>query len=208
MTAPITVSRVRAIALTRDDQLLLIHRIRPGRPDYWVLPGGGIEPTDMTLTTALARELREETGGHATIYRLIHLINDAPSGQAVFLARVDNPNPHTRTGPELTTAGTDAGEYHLEAHPLTPTGLTNLDIRPHGIADLLAEHLRAGRNLFDLPTCAAPTISPAHRKHHPLNTWHRAMWRPGRVRQRYGSSCGRYCALATASSWSGRPTRT
>ncbi|KTG27235.1 NUDIX domain-containing protein [Haloferax profundi] len=45
----------------RDGAVLLVHQ--DGR---WVLPGGGVEPGE-TKTTALVREMREETGLDATV---------------------------------------------------------------------------------------------------------------------------------------------
>ncbi len=52
-----TRQRVSAVII-ENGQLLLIHRVKPGR-DYYVLPGGGIEPGE-TKEEALQREVREE----------------------------------------------------------------------------------------------------------------------------------------------------
>lgn len=48
----------RAIVV-KDDSILLIHRLKSGR-EYYVLPGGGIEP-DESSEEAVLREVREET---------------------------------------------------------------------------------------------------------------------------------------------------
>lgn len=50
---------VRAIIL-RDDRLLLVNAWK-GRTHLWCAPGGGVE-LHQSLTEALAREVREETG--------------------------------------------------------------------------------------------------------------------------------------------------
>ena len=54
---------VGVAALIRDDtgRILLVHRTY-SRDEPWALPGGWLERRDETLPSALARELREETG--------------------------------------------------------------------------------------------------------------------------------------------------
>jgi 8-oxo-dGTP diphosphatase len=50
----------RAIVITNDRKVILIHRIRNDR-EYWVTPGGGLEG-DETYVEAVKRELKEEVG--------------------------------------------------------------------------------------------------------------------------------------------------
>mgnify|MGYP000896128921 CR=1 FL=1 len=50
--------RVRAV-IVKDDQILLIHRIKKGN-EYFVVPGGGIEEGETEEET-LVREVKEET---------------------------------------------------------------------------------------------------------------------------------------------------
>jgi ADP-ribose pyrophosphatase YjhB (NUDIX family) len=47
-------TRVRALLITQDGDLLTIRRTRPGQEPYWVLPGGGVEDGE-DLEAALAR---------------------------------------------------------------------------------------------------------------------------------------------------------
>jgi 8-oxo-dGTP diphosphatase len=54
--------RIRVSAVLRwQDRILLCKHEKPGRGDYWLLPGGGVNSGE-SLTAALHRELREEVG--------------------------------------------------------------------------------------------------------------------------------------------------
>ena len=54
--------RIRVSALLRwQDRLLLCRHEKPGRGEYWLLPGGGVNAGE-SLTDALCRELSEEVG--------------------------------------------------------------------------------------------------------------------------------------------------
>lgn len=55
---------VRLVVLDSSSRVLLFHTRDPTYPElgtWWELPGGGIEPSESYLDTAI-RELREETG--------------------------------------------------------------------------------------------------------------------------------------------------
>jgi ADP-ribose pyrophosphatase YjhB (NUDIX family) len=54
--------RIRVSAILRwEDRVLLIRHEKPGRGEYWLLPGGGVNSGE-SLTDALHRELSEECG--------------------------------------------------------------------------------------------------------------------------------------------------
>jgi ADP-ribose pyrophosphatase YjhB (NUDIX family) len=54
--------RIRVSAVLRwQDRILLCRHEKPGRGDYWLLPGGGVNSGE-SLTDALHRELLEEVG--------------------------------------------------------------------------------------------------------------------------------------------------
>ncbi|MFF9979547.1 NUDIX domain-containing protein [Streptomyces erythrochromogenes] len=57
------IERVRAVLVTADYTMLVIRRTKPEIPEYWVLPGGGVEPSDESREAALHREIHEEIGG-------------------------------------------------------------------------------------------------------------------------------------------------
>jgi len=69
-----------AIPIARQAGQVLIITSRK-RPEYWVLPKGGWEPTDKTLEAAAAREAYEEAGVRGVITRYIQTI---PTQTATF----------------------------------------------------------------------------------------------------------------------------
>ncbi|MEE4425633.1 NUDIX hydrolase, partial [Streptomyces bugieae] len=111
------IERVRAVLVTRDHTMLVIRRTRPGVPEYWVLPGGGVEPTDESREAALHREIHEEIAGKADIIRLLHTMESDDERQLFYLARIATWSFDDRTGPEFSAEG--RGEYALEEIPLT-----------------------------------------------------------------------------------------
>ncbi|GHA63425.1 NUDIX domain-containing protein [Streptomyces termitum] len=134
--------RVRAVLITPDDTMLVIRRTRPGIPEYWVLPGGGVEPDDASREAALHREIHEEIAGKADIVRLLHTMETGDERQLFYLAHITTWSFAARTGPEFSTEG--RGEYALEEIPLTPTGLASITLKPEEITHALQETLRTG----------------------------------------------------------------
>jgi len=61
---------VRAQVVLVDGDCVLLARHRRPERDYWVLPGGSIEPGE-TADGAAVREIREETGLDVEIARLL-----------------------------------------------------------------------------------------------------------------------------------------
>jgi 8-oxo-dGTP pyrophosphatase MutT (NUDIX family) len=80
--------RVRGVLITAASQLLTIRRERPGTPVYWVLPGGGVEPTDNSYEDALRREVREELAAEIRIHSMLHSIPADGENQLIYLADV------------------------------------------------------------------------------------------------------------------------
>jgi 8-oxo-dGTP pyrophosphatase MutT (NUDIX family) len=141
--------RVRAILITPRRELLTIRRIKPDRPPYWVLPGGGVEPGDASLEEALHREIHEELAGRADICSLVRILDEGRDRQYIYLARISEYDFAARTGPEFGEAG--RGRYFLDVIPLTATGLAGVTLIPAAIAGLLDQSVNSGLDLFELP---------------------------------------------------------
>ncbi|MFE7598058.1 NUDIX domain-containing protein [Streptomyces sp. NPDC057494] len=136
------IERVRAVLVTADDTMLVIRRTRPGIPEYWVLPGGGVEPDDESREAALHREIHEEIAGKADIIRLLHAMESDDERQLFYLARIATWSFEDRTGPEFSAEG--RGEYALEEIPLTMEGLDGIDLKPEEIAHVLRGAVSTG----------------------------------------------------------------
>ncbi|QDY77077.1 NUDIX hydrolase [Streptomyces qinzhouensis] len=134
--------RVRAVLVTPNDTMLLIKRIRPGIPAYWVIVGGKVEPTDASPEDALRREVREEIAGEAEIVSLLHTIETDDEHQDFYLARIEKWNFADRTGPEFSQEG--RGEYLLEEIPLTTAAIDAVNLLPQQFAAVLREAVAHG----------------------------------------------------------------
>lgn len=141
--------RVRAVLITPKNTMLAIKRVRPGIPEYWVLPGGGVEADDESLEAALHREVWEEIAGRAEITGLLHTLDSDDEQQFFYLARIDTWDFGARSGPEFSRD--DRGEYLLEEVPLTAEGLDAIDLKPEEIADDIRKALDDGRLAGALP---------------------------------------------------------
>jgi ADP-ribose pyrophosphatase YjhB (NUDIX family) len=142
-------TRVRALLITPDGDLLTIRRVRPGQDPYSVLPGGRVEDGE-NLEAALARELREEIAATADTHKLVYVL-DNRDREYFYLARVRSwsASPADRSGPEF--ADPARGEYQLQIAPLTAEAMKRIDLKPEAIAQFLLTHLRQGSDLFALP---------------------------------------------------------
>ncbi|MGM9438813.1 NUDIX hydrolase [Streptomyces murinus] len=136
------IERVRAVLVTPNDTMLVIRRTKPDIPEYWVLPGGGVEPSDESREAALHREIHEEIAGKADIIRILHMMESDDERQLFYLARIATWSFDDRTGPEFSAEG--RGEYALEEIPLTVAGLDGIDLKPEEIAHVLREAISAG----------------------------------------------------------------
>ncbi|GGV94071.1 hypothetical protein GCM10015535_58550 [Streptomyces gelaticus] len=134
--------RVRAILTTPSHTLLLIKRIRPGVPVYWVTPGGKVETSDVTHEDALRREIKEEIAGEVEHLRLLHVLEDDEDRQHFYLVPISTWSFEDRTGPEFSQEG--RGEYLLEEVPLTHEALDAVDLKPEEILPILHQALDKG----------------------------------------------------------------
>jgi 8-oxo-dGTP pyrophosphatase MutT (NUDIX family) len=60
------------VLVEHDDRLLMVHHVRPGRYDFWVAPGGGVQG-DESCEDAARHEVWEETGLHNAVGRLLYV---------------------------------------------------------------------------------------------------------------------------------------
>ncbi|MFF3606870.1 NUDIX domain-containing protein [Streptomyces sp. NPDC002463] len=134
--------RVRAILTTPSRTLLLIKRVKPDVPVYWVVPGGKVETSDATLEDALRREIREEIAGEVEHLRLLHVLEDGEDRQHFYLAPISTWSFEDRTGPEFSQEG--RGEYLLEEIPLTPEALREINLKPDAITEVIINALHSG----------------------------------------------------------------
>ena len=86
------------VVLIRDEQLLLV---RQNNRDFWVLPGGTLEPGEGMADCA-AREMKEETGLDVAIDGLLYVADFVRADgrqtvDAVFLARYVSGKPEMET---------------------------------------------------------------------------------------------------------------
>jgi 8-oxo-dGTP diphosphatase len=67
--------RIRAAALiTKNDSILLVQHVHPvSGEEWWVPPGGGVEPEDASLFDCVRREVFEETGLQVELTSVVYL---------------------------------------------------------------------------------------------------------------------------------------
>lgn len=124
------------------DGKIVLARHRAGSATYHLLPGGGVGYRE-TVSDALMREVREETGLEARIVRPLFISDTIdPNGRRhlvnlTFLAEV--------TGGEVTDAPEDP---RVEAVDLvSPEGLASVDLRPP-LHDAIHEAMTVGLDAY------------------------------------------------------------
>ncbi|GII93718.1 NUDIX hydrolase [Sinosporangium siamense] len=139
---PTLVPSVRALVLD-GDRLLLFRRTVPGKPVYWSIPGGHVEPEDATLEHTLHREVLEELGATVEDATPLAVLScPRPDGvkiQHVYGCRLVTLDPGLRCGPEFTDPS--RGLYELVRLPLESGEVAALDLVPPELSDYLARHI-------------------------------------------------------------------
>jgi 8-oxo-dGTP pyrophosphatase MutT (NUDIX family) len=118
--------KIRASAIiTKDNQILLIHRKKEGK-EYWVFPGGVIEENEKAEET-IAREIKEETGLEILSCKFdFDYVDENDIKHPVFRCRVGEGKP-VLGGPEAEKHSKD-NWYHPEWISLKKAN--NLNVYP------------------------------------------------------------------------------
>jgi len=99
--------RVAAVII-KDNQILLMHRIKNGQ-EYFVFPGGGVEKGE-TLEEAIKREIREEFCLEIKLDQLLFKINNHGEDEFYFLVTNFSGRPQIG-GPEKEIMN-ENNQYH------------------------------------------------------------------------------------------------
>jgi 8-oxo-dGTP pyrophosphatase MutT (NUDIX family) len=135
--------RVRA-ALLDGDEIVLFKRTRPGVPVYWSLPGGGVEPRDADLVSALRRELDEELLAQVSepvwlIERETTDLEGRQHRQHLYACRLVSMDFDQRHGPEFSNP--KKGLYEVERLPFTVAALQVTRVVPPELAKYLRDNV-------------------------------------------------------------------
>lgn len=119
-------ARGRAACIVFDDgHVLLMHRSRDGQ-QYYVVPGGGIEPNE-TAQQACLRELFEETSLRAATARLI-ISHEDQDGSRTDYFLIDDPIGRPRLGGPEAERNSPANHYELRWVPAQD--IATIPLRP------------------------------------------------------------------------------
>lgn len=138
-------TRVAGI-LFKDEKLLTIHRIKAGR-EYYVFPGGGLEPNE-TVIAALKREMLEEVGIQVQVLQdtPIYTYQDETSEQLFFLVEYLSGEYGSGKGPEYTSASYQSkGFYSVEFVSLKAIKDGKIPLKPEEIKDKLIKDLKMNK---------------------------------------------------------------
>lgn len=129
--------RVRAI-IVKENKILLINRVKKD-DNYWVFPGGGIEPGE-DKKDAVVRECKEELGLDVEIKDLVlERMSDKPgmedNMEYFFTADVVGGKLGLGSGPEFEKDTNYEGQYILKW--LDMKDLPNTNLKPFEIRDLV-----------------------------------------------------------------------
>jgi 8-oxo-dGTP pyrophosphatase MutT (NUDIX family) len=141
---------VRGLVLDRDDRVLLVRMVEPRTgEEWWVTPGGGIDP-DEEPASALRRELHEETGlEECELGPVVWTRREVfpwagktlDQSEQIFLVRVPSFEPR----PLLSRAQlADEGVHELRWWTLDELATSDANFAPRRIVHFLRELLEEG----------------------------------------------------------------
>jgi 8-oxo-dGTP diphosphatase len=109
-------------------EVILLRRVKAGRGEYYVIPGGSVEPGEP-IKTAAARELFEETNVKFILERQLYQSHN-PSSKRIahyFLARWLDGEPSLHpNSPEMTEREASSNQYYPEWVRLSEVSSLNL----------------------------------------------------------------------------------
>ena len=130
---------VRAIII-QNNKLLVIERKFPDDL-YWVLPGGGIEKSDVDEKSAIQRECKEEAGVEIIVGKKIWNRKFKGNPEKYFLCTIIGGQVQKGNGPEYQDNNNDYyGTHKPKWLPLDK--LKNYNLLPHEIKDIINQNSR------------------------------------------------------------------
>lgn len=114
------------IIVEHESRILLVRHVRPGKYDFWVAPGGGVQGSEE-LAMAAVREVREESGLEVNAGELLYIeeLIEPETRHCKFWFRGH------LVGGELSTAAPEAtAEYITEASWFTRDEMQGRTIFP------------------------------------------------------------------------------
>ncbi|MBM4814865.1 NUDIX domain-containing protein [Vibrio parahaemolyticus] len=119
--------RVSALILNRKNaEILLIKRFKEGR-NYWVFPGGGVEPEEL-LEQAIVREVFEETSLRIDNYQEIFSVVNRGRKEHFYLVNVQFFEP--KLSLHSTERQTQSSSNRYELTWVKLNDLSKLDLVP------------------------------------------------------------------------------
>jgi 8-oxo-dGTP diphosphatase len=124
-----------AAIILRENNILMIHRRKAGK-EYFVLPGGGVDPGE-TPEIAVIRELQEETSLDGTIEQALPKFNDETGDEHFnfICSAVGEP----QFAPDSPEAKRNSPENFYEFEWIEKSRIADLTIFPTGTKDQLLE---------------------------------------------------------------------
>lgn len=144
--------RVRAILITKNNQLVLLKRTKPGFAPHWIAPGGVLVDSGADLEAVLVRDMREAIGGAISVVKpvffLEHILEEEVVIQQWFYLcyLLDGEPLHYHPTASGAASGARAlpdgnwGEVKIETFALKREALKGLNIQPEKLKGFLLNY--------------------------------------------------------------------
>ena len=120
--------------------IALIQRIKPNQPEYYVVPGGGVEGNE-TVFQAAEREMREELGVIFKALKIVEKHENATSIDFFILCNYVCGSFGTGTEPEYTDPirKTERGQYHPVL--VTAEEIAGINLVPANLSKVILKYM-------------------------------------------------------------------